>query len=68
MAQRRWVVEHAAGARAFFVYGFSKSRQANIDRAEEQQFTEAAKYVLALTNKQLGDLLLRGDFMEVKDE
>ncbi len=54
--------------RAFFVYGFSKSQRANIDDDEEQQFKEAAKHVLALTEKHLAELLKRGDFMEVKSE
>ena len=52
--------------RAFFVYGFSKSQRANIDHDEEQKFKEAAKYVLALTEKQLGELVKKGDFEEVK--
>ena len=54
------------GAKAFFMYGFSKSQRANIDDAEEEQFKEAAKHVLALTEKQLAKLLKRGDFIEVK--
>jgi hypothetical protein len=56
------------GAAAFFVYGFPKSQRANIDDDEEEQFKEAAKHVLALTEKQLTELLKRGDFMEVKSE
>jgi hypothetical protein len=52
--------------RAFFVYGFAKSQRSNIDDDEEAQFKEAAKHVLALTEKQLAELLKRGDFMEVK--
>ncbi|MGA3324507.1 MAG: type II toxin-antitoxin system RelE/ParE family toxin [Terriglobia bacterium] len=55
-------------ARAFFVYGFSKSQRANIDKNEEEQFKEAAKHVLALTEQQLGELLKRGGFPEVKSE
>jgi hypothetical protein len=50
------------------VYGFAKSQRANIDDDEEEQFKEAAKQVLALTEKQLAELLKRGDFMEVKSE
>ena len=55
-------------ARAFFVYGFAKNQRANIDDDEEEQFKEAAKHVLALTDKQLAELLKRSDFMEVKSE
>ena len=58
----------SGATRAFFVYGFSKSQRANINDDEEEQFKEAAKHVLALTEKQLGELLKRGDFMEVKSE
>ena len=54
--------------KAFFVYGFAKSQRANIDEDEEKQFKEAAKHVLALTEKQLAELLKRGDFVEVKSD
>ena len=40
----------------------------NIDDDEEEQFKKAAKHVLALTEKQLAELLKRGDFIEVKSE
>ena len=49
-----------------FIYGFPKSKQANISADEEEQFKEAAKYVLSLTGKQLAQLIGRGDFVEVK--
>ncbi len=50
------------------MYGFAKSQRANIDEDEEKQFKEAAKHVLALTEKQLAELLKRGDFVEVKSD
>ena len=50
------------------MYGFAKSRRANIDAAERQQFKEAAKHVLALTEKHLSELLARGDFVEARSE
>ena len=56
------------GIRAFFVYGFAKSQKANIDRVEQDQFKEAAKIVLALTDEQLAVRLKRGDFVEVENE
>jgi len=43
-----------------------KSQHANIDAEEEKQFKEAAKHVLALTEKQLAELVKKGDFAEVK--
>lgn len=64
----RTIIFFRRGARAFFIYGFAKSHQANIDDGEKHQFKEAAKYVLALTEKQLAELLKRGDFIEVKNE
>jgi hypothetical protein len=56
------------GTGAFFVYGFAKSQRANIDNDEEEQFKEAAKIVLSLTEKQLAASLKRGDFVEVTSE
>ena len=64
----RTIVLFRRGARAFFVYGFAKSQRANIDDDEKEQFKEAAKHVLALTEKQLTELLKKGDFVEVKSE
>jgi hypothetical protein len=64
----RTIVLFRRGSRAFFVYGFAKSRRANVDGAELEQFRAAAKHVLALTEKQLAELLKRGDFIEVESE
>ena len=64
----RTIILFRRGARAIFVYGFAKSQRANIDDDESEQFKEAAKHVLALTEKQLTELLKRGDFVEVKSE
>ena len=62
----RTIILFRRGEKAFFVYGLSKSQRANIDDDEEQQFKEAAKHVLALREKQLAELVKRGDFTEVK--
>jgi hypothetical protein len=64
----RTIILFRRGARAIFVYGFAKSQRANIDDDESEQFKEAAKHVLALTEKQLTELLKRGDFVEVTSE
>jgi hypothetical protein len=64
----RVVIFFQREARAFLVYGFAKRQRANIDHNEEREFKEAAKHVLALTEKQLAQLLKRGDFLEVKSE
>ncbi len=64
----RAIIVFRRGVKAFFLYGFSKSQRANIDNEEREQFKEAAKHVLALTEEQLAELLKRGDFVEVKCE
>ena len=64
----RTIILFRQGTKAFFVYGFPKSQQANIDDDELKQFREAAKHVLALTEKQIAELLKRGDFLEVKED
>ena len=62
----RTIILFRRGAKAFFVYGFAKSQRANIDDAETEEFKEAAKHLLRLTEKQLAELLKKGDFEEVK--
>jgi len=62
----RTIIPFRRGAKAFFLYGFPKSQRANINEDEEEQFKEAAKHVLSLTEEQLSELLKRGDFVEVK--
>ena len=64
----RTIIFFRRGIKAFFVYGFPKSQRANIDRIEQDQFKEAAKIVLALTDEQLAVQLKRGDFVEVENE
>jgi hypothetical protein len=64
----RTIIFFRRGARAFFVFGFAKSRRANIDDDEVQQFKEAAKIVLSLTEDELTVRLKKGDFVEVIDE
>jgi hypothetical protein len=53
--------------RAVFTYGFAKSERANIERDEEKEFKVAAKHILAVTEKQLAEIVSRGDFVEVKN-
>jgi hypothetical protein len=64
----RTIILFRRGAKAFFVYGFSKSKRANINDDEEQQFKDAAKIVLPLTDQQLVVRLKRGDFVEANSE
>lgn len=64
----RTIILFRRGAKAFFVYGFSKSQRANINDDEAQQFREAAKIVLSLTENALAARLKEGDFVEAKSE
>jgi hypothetical protein len=64
----RTIIFFRRGDKAFFEYGFAKSQRANIDDDEKEKYKEAAKHVLALTEKHLAELLKRGDFVEVKSE
>ena len=62
----RTIILFRQGERAVFIYGFAKSERANINADEEKQFKEAARHVLALTEKQLAALVEERDFVEVK--
>ncbi len=62
----RTIIIFRRGERAVFIYGFAKSRRGDIRDDEEEQFKEAAKHILSLTEKQLAALLKRGDFVEVR--
>lgn len=64
----RTIILFRRGARAFFVYGFSKSQRENINKDEENQFKEAAKYILALTDPQIAELVTRGDIAVVNND
>jgi hypothetical protein len=62
----RTIIFFRRGEKAFFEYGFAKSRRSNINDSEEARFKEAARFVLSLTEKQLEELLESGDFVEVR--
>jgi len=62
----RAIVFSRRGEKAVFMYGFPKSRQANISQDEQEQFKEAAKHVLCLTDEQFAELIERGDFVETR--
>ncbi len=62
----RTIIFFRQGERAVFVYGFAKSHRANIDPDEEEQFKEAARHMLRLTEKQIAELVKEGDFVEVR--
>lgn len=62
----RSIVFFRQGERSVFMYGFPKRERDNIKADEEKAFKEAAKHVLALTDKQMAALVKNGDFVEVK--
>jgi hypothetical protein len=61
----RVIVLFRSGALTFYVYGFAKSDRGNISRKELKQFRETAKDWLALTNKQLDELVKTGKYQEI---
>ncbi|MBK1647300.1 addiction module toxin RelE [Rhabdochromatium marinum] len=61
----RTLILYRQAHRAFFVYGFAKSQQANISDEEETAFKNAARHVLELTDEQLSALIQNGQFSEI---
>ena len=63
----RTIILYRQERRAFFVFGFAKSEQANIDDDEEAQFKKMAKELLSLSGAQMAVLVEKGRFSEVED-
>lgn len=63
----RTIILYRQERRAFFVFGFAKSEQANIDDDDEAQFKQMAKELLALSDEQMAVLVEKGRFSEVED-
>ncbi len=53
------------GKMAFFVFGFSKNDRESLHQDEEEEFRNMAKYLLAISEKDLAKALAKGDFVEV---
>lgn len=64
----RSIILFRKGALAFFVYGFAKSEQDNIDKSDERDFKELAKIVLAVSDAELKRLIESGNYTEVKSD
>ena len=64
----RSIIVFRKGKRAFFVYGFPKSAIGNIDADDEAQFKKMAGYALALTDLQLRQLIVNGQFEEISED
>ncbi|MGB1252100.1 MAG: type II toxin-antitoxin system RelE/ParE family toxin [Candidatus Promineifilaceae bacterium] len=61
----RTIVIFKKDDKAFFIYGFAKSDQANISKQELQAFKLAAKELLALSEKQIEQLIKNNALMEI---
>lgn len=61
----RTIIIFKQNEKAFFMYGFAKSKQENIEKYEEETFKKAAKELLALTDDQLDQLLKSQGLVEV---
>ena len=53
----RSIVFYMRGKRAFFVFGFPKSRKANIKDDELKQFKKLAKSMLAMSDQEIDAML-----------
>ena len=61
----RSIVLFRRAERSFFVYGFAKNEQANIDESDERDFKVPAARLFEASDEKLRDLLERGEFVEV---
>jgi hypothetical protein len=64
----RVVVFFRSNERTIFVYGFPKSKRANISRKELKAFKKIAKIQLALTDDEINAWLKRGTLIEIVKE
>lgn len=64
----RTVVFYRKGERAFFMLGFAKSDQDNLPKNEQEEYRDAAKSYLGLTDKQIFEMLKKGSLIEVKKD
>lgn len=62
----RTILAFRAREKAFFIYGFSKSRQANITDNDEAALKQLAAIYLGFTEKQLNIAADTGDLTEVQ--
>jgi hypothetical protein len=61
----RVIVFFKSGERTFYVYGFAKSSRDNIDEKELRNHKQAARFLLALSDKQLDALVKTGQYTEI---
>ena len=61
----RTIVLFRMGGLSFFVYGFPKNDQANIDESDERDFKKLAETLLASSDEDLKNIVERNEFSEV---
>src|SRR5882672_8396591 len=64
----RTIILFRRGAKAFFVYGFSKSKRANINGVEETEFEEVRGIVGGCEENAVVERWKRGQFVEATIE
>ncbi len=62
----RSIILFRKGERSFFIYGFAKSEQDNIDESDERDFKELATILFSASAAELQSLIDEGKYMEVK--
>ena len=63
----RLIVLFKSKERTFFVYGFAKSAQGNINQKERKAYKEAAKEYFSMTAENIEKLLLCGRLKEIQE-
>jgi hypothetical protein len=61
----RAIVFFRSGDRTFYAYGFAKADMGNISEKQLRDFKRTAKAMLALTERQLEDVLKTGKYLEI---
>lgn len=64
----RSIILYLKGSRAFFVYGFSKNDQDNINKDEEVYFKKLAKLTLSMSSEDILTLVEEGTYEELKND
>ena len=64
----RTIVLFRRGERAFFVYGFAKNEQDNINKSDERDFKVLAKVLFGTSGAQMERLIANGNYVEVKND
>ena len=64
----RTVIAYRSGARAVFLYGFAKSRQANINKADERDLQDYGQMILALDDTGIATMIAGNELEEVRSD